>query len=130
MYLLETKDLKVHFPMKNNKKAVIKAVDGVSFKIPEGKTFGLVGESGCGKSTTARAIIRLYQPTAGEILFEGNNIAGLKGKELKEYRKNVQMVFQDPYASLNPRMTVNETIMDPMKIYHMGTKEEMQKKSA
>ena len=81
--------------MKNNKKAVIKAVDGVSFKIPEGKTFGLVGESGCGKSTTARAIIRLYQPTAGEILFEGNNIAGLKGKELKEYRKNVQMVFQD-----------------------------------
>ena len=128
MYLLETKNLKVHFPMKNNKKAVIKAVDGVSFKIPEGKTFGLVGESGCGKSTTARAIIRLYQPTAGEILFEGNNIAGLKGKELKEYRKNVQMVFQDPYASLNPRMTVNETIMDPMKIYHMGTKEEMQKR--
>lgn len=128
MYLLETNDLKVHFPMKNNKRVVIKAVDGVSFKIPEGKTFGLVGESGCGKSTTARAIIRLYQPTAGEILFGGKNIAGLKGKELKGYRKNVQMVFQDPYASLNPRMTVNETIMDPMKIYQMGTKEEMQKR--
>ncbi len=126
MYLLETNDLKVHFPMKNDKRTVIKAVDGVSFQIPEGKTFGLVGESGCGKSTTARAIIRLYQPTAGEILFGGENIAALKGKELKAYRKNVQMVFQDPYASLNPRMTVNETIMDPMKIYHLGTQEEMQ----
>lgn len=128
MYLLETNDLKVQFPMKSDKRMVIKAVDGVSFKIPEGKTFGLVGESGCGKSTTARAIIRLYQPTDGEILFRGENIAGLKGKELKEYRKNVQMVFQDPYASLNPRMTVNETIMDPMKIYHLGTTEEMQKR--
>ena len=93
MYLLETNDLKVHFPMKNNKKVVIKAVDGVSFKVPEGKTFGLVGESGCGKSTTARAVIRLYQPTGGDIMFGGKNIAHLKGKELKEYRRNVQMVF-------------------------------------
>lgn len=128
MYLLETKDLKVHFPMKNDKKVVIKAVDGVSFQIPEGKTFGLVGESGCGKSTTARAIIRLYEPASGEILFQGKNIANLKGKELKEHRRNVQMVFQDPYASLNPRMTVNQTIMDPMKIYGTGTKDEMQKR--
>ena len=80
MYLLETKDLKVHFPMKNDKKVVIKAVDGVSFQIPEGKTFGLVGESGCGKSTTARAIIRLYEPASGEILFQGKNIANLKGR--------------------------------------------------
>lgn len=128
MYLLETNNLKVHFPMKNDKKVVIKAVDGVSFRIPEGKTFGLVGESGCGKSTTARAIIRLYQPTSGEITFGEKNIANLKGKELKEYRRNVQMVFQDPYASLNPRMTVNQTIMDPMKIYKTGTQEEMQKR--
>lgn len=126
MYLLETNNLKVHFPVKNDRKTVIKAVDGVSFRIPAGKTFGLVGESGCGKSTTARAIIRLYRPTSGEVLLEGKDIAALKGKELKEYRKNVQMVFQDPYASLNPRMTVNETIIDPMKIYHTGTKEEMQ----
>ncbi len=128
MYLLETNDLKVHFPMKNNKKVVIKAVDGVSFKVPEGKTFGLVGESGCGKSTTARAVIRLYQPTGGDIMFDGKNIAHLKGKELKEYRRNVQMVFQDPYASLNPRMTVSQTIMDPMKIYKTGTAEEMQQR--
>ena len=128
MYLLETNDLKVHFPMKNNKKVVIKAVDGVSFKVPEGKTFGLVGESGCGKSTTARAVIRLYQPTGGDIMFGGKNIAHLKGKELKEYRRNVQMVFQDPYASLNPRMTVSQTIMDPMKIYKTGTAEEMQQR--
>ncbi|MDO4312126.1 MAG: ATP-binding cassette domain-containing protein [Eubacteriales bacterium] len=128
MYLLETNELKVHFPMKNDKKVVIKAVDGVSFQIPEGKTFGLVGESGCGKSTTARAIIRLYQPTGGDILFDGKNTANLKGKDLKEYRRNVQMVFQDPYASLNPRMTVNQTIMDPMKIYKAGTNEEMQRR--
>ncbi len=128
MYLLETKDLKVHFPMKNDKKVVIKAVDGVSFQVPEGKTFGLVGESGCGKSTTARAIIRLYQPTGGDVLFGGKNIANLKGRELKDYRRNVQMVFQDPYASLNPRMTVSQTIMDPMKIYKTGTNEEMQQR--
>lgn len=128
MYLLETNDLKVHFPMRNNKKVVIKAVDGVSFKVPEGKTFGLVGESGCGKSTTARAVIRLYHPTGGDIMFCGKNIANLKGKELKEYRRNVQMVFQDPYASLNPRMTVSQTIMDPMKIYKTGTDGEMQQR--
>lgn len=128
MYLLETNDLKVHFPMKNDKKVVIKAVDGVSFQVPEGKTFGLVGESGCGKSTTARAVIRLYHPTGGDIMFGGENIADLKGKELKEYRRNVQMVFQDPYASLNPRMTVSQTIMDPMKIYKTGTNDEMQQR--
>ena len=112
--------------MRGNKKVIIKAVDGVSFQIPEGHTFGLVGESGCGKSTTARMLIKLYTPTDGQILFNEQDITHLRGADLKEYRRNVQMVFQDPYASLNPRMTVAKTITDPMKIYKIGTPQEMQ----
>ena len=125
MNLVEAKDLKMHFPMRGNKKVTIKAVDGVSFDIPAGQTFGLVGESGCGKSTTARMLIKLYQPTGGQLLFDGEDATVLKGEDLHRYRRNVQMVFQDPYASLNPRMTVEKTILDPMKIHHTGTEQEM-----
>ena len=123
--LVEAKGLRMYFPMRGNKKVTIKAVDGVTFNIPKGKTVGLVGESGCGKSTTARMIIKLYDPTSGEILFEGRDTTQIKGADLEAYRRDVQMVFQDPYASLNPRMTVQETIMDPMIIHKLGTEAEM-----
>ena len=126
MNLVEAKDLKMYFPMRGDKKRVIKAVDGVSFSIPEGKTFGLVGESGYGKSTTARMLIKLYQPTDGQILFNGEDVTAIHGEDLRRYRSDVQMVFQDPYASLNPRMSVEKTIMDPMIIHHTGTPEQME----
>ena len=125
MSLVEVKDLKMHFPVKGRRGVVVKAVDGVSFEMKEGGTFGLVGESGCGKSTTARALIRLYEPTAGQILFDGQDITHSRGTELKHLRRNIQMVFQDPYASLNPRMRIGDTIMDPMRIHKTGTEKEI-----
>ena len=119
--LLEVKELKKHFPVKGAPSAPVRAVDGVSFNIEQGKTFGMVGESGCGKSTVARAIIKLCDITAGNILFEGEDITRLSSTKQKMFRKNVQMVFQDPYASLNPRMTVRRTLIDPLNIYKVGT---------
>ena len=121
-HLLEVKDLKVHFDVTKgvfSKKQIVKAVDGVDFVIDEHETFGLVGESGCGKSTLGRAIVRIYDPTSGSIVFEDEDIAKKKNKALKEYRKNMQMIFQDPYASLDPRMTVGEIIREPMDIHKM-----------
>ena len=120
--LLEVKDLKLHFPIEEGllfKKQVgaIRAVDGIDFALREGETLGLVGESGCGKSTTARAIAQLYKATSGEIIFNNKNLNNLSSRELLEERKNIQMVFQDPYASLNPRMTVGEIISEPLKVY-------------
>lgn len=120
--LLEVKDLKLHFPVEEGllfkkKVGAIRAVDGIDFIIREGETLGLVGESGCGKSTTARAIAQLYKATSGEILFNNKNLNELSTQELLEERKNIQMVFQDPYASLNPRMTVGEIISEPLKVY-------------
>ena len=117
--ILKVTDLKVHFPVAGGvfaKKQVVKAVDGLNFEIMPGETFGLVGESGCGKSTTGRAIVKIYTPTEGTVEFDGKDITKIKGKELAEFRKNVQMIFQDPYASLNPRMTVGEIIREPMDI--------------
>lgn len=126
--ILKVTDLKVHFPVAGgafSKKQVVKAVDGINFEIMPGETFGLVGESGCGKSTTGRAIVKIYTPTAGKVEFNGVDITKIKGKELSQFRKNVQMIFQDPYASLNPRMTVGEIIREPMDIHNIySTKEE------
>ena len=116
--LIEVKDLKMYFPVaanwKGHYKHVLKAVDGVSFSIEKGKTFGLVGESGCGKTTVGRCLVRLYKPTGGQILYEGTDITNLTEKELQPHRKKLQMIFQDPYSSLDPRMTVNSIIAEPL----------------
>ena len=119
--LLDVRGLKMHFPIGSSlfgdKKNYIYAVDGVDFQIQKGETLGLVGESGCGKSTTARAIAQLYKPTAGEVVLKGQDLTKLAPKDLITARKNMQMVFQDPYASLNPRMTSGDIIAEPMRIY-------------
>lgn len=115
--LLQVKDLKKYFPTKAGE---LKAVDGVSFDINRGETLGLVGESGCGKSTVGRAIIRLHEPTAGEVLFEGRDVAKLKGRQaLRQIRLDMQIVFQDPYSSLNPRMSTFDLIADPARVNHL-----------
>ena len=130
--VLKVENLKVHFPVKGGlftKKQVVKAVDGVSFEIYPRETFGLVGESGCGKSTTGRAIVKLYAPTSGTVYYHGEDVTKIKGSHLAEFRRNVQMIFQDPYASLNPRMTVGEIIREPMDIHHIfNTKEEREQR--
>lgn len=130
--VLKVENLKVHFPVKGGlftKKQVVKAVDGVSFEIYPRETFGLVGESGCGKSTTGRAIVKLYEPTSGTVYYHGEDVTKIKGSHLAEFRRNVQMIFQDPYASLNPRMTVGEIIREPMDIHHIfQTKEEREQR--
>lgn len=115
--LLKVKNLKKTFNEK------LKAVDDVSFEIFPGETFGLVGESGCGKSTTGRTLLRLETATAGEVHFEGQNILPLSQKEFKPYRKEMQIIFQDPYASLNPRMTIGDIISEPLQIHHLDQKD-------
>ncbi|MBQ9152732.1 MAG: dipeptide ABC transporter ATP-binding protein [Solobacterium sp.] len=120
--ILSVRNLKTYFDVTKglfSKKQIVKAVDDVSFDVMPNETFGLVGESGCGKTTLGRTIVKLYDPVAGSITFEGKDIANLKGKELKAYRKDMQMIFQDPYASLNPRMTVGEIIKEPMIIHNI-----------
>jgi oligopeptide transport system ATP-binding protein len=121
--LLEVKNLKVHFPVKHGLfsrvKAHVKAVDDVSFSIAPGETLGLVGESGCGKTTLGRAIVKLVEPTAGSILFEGEDIAQLSGSALRARRRKFQMIFQDPYGSLNPRMTVGQIIGEAIDIHQL-----------
>jgi len=130
--LIEVKNLKKYF-VKNKgfvKKdlEVVKAVDDVSFYIRRGETLGLVGESGCGKSTTGRTILRLYEPTSGEILYSGKDIAKLSREQMMPYRKKMQMIFQDPYASLNSRMTVSDIIGEPMDIHHLASGKERQER--
>ncbi|MDQ0338129.1 oligopeptide/dipeptide ABC transporter ATP-binding protein [Caldalkalibacillus uzonensis] len=120
-------DLKVHFPVsqrfleslvkKDSEQKVVKAVDGVSLTVREGETIGLAGESGCGKTTTAKTMVKLVEPTSGKVEFNGQDITSFKGKELKKFRKEAQMVFQDPYESLNPRFTVKQTLEEPLIIH-------------
>ena len=130
--ILKVDNLKVYFPVSNGflkKKSFVKAVDGISFDIKKGETFGLVGESGCGKSTTGRAIVKIYKPTDGMVEFEGKDVTKIKGTDIKQFKKDMQMIFQDPYASLNPRMTVGEIIREPMDIHGIyDTKEEREKR--
>ena len=126
--LYEIRDLKKHFPLTTGlifRKQVgaVHAVDGVSFDVKRGETLGLVGESGCGKSTTGRLLLRLLDPTSGSIKFEGEEIAGIKPKQLVEFRRDAQMIFQDPYSSLNPRKTVGSIISEPFSIHNMKTGE-------
>ncbi|PKM55324.1 MAG: peptide ABC transporter ATP-binding protein [Firmicutes bacterium HGW-Firmicutes-5] len=119
--LLEIKGLKKYFTVKHSmvesKRKYLKAVDGISFVINKGETFGLVGESGCGKSTTGRAIVRLYEPTGGKIIYDGEDITNISHKEMLKYRKRIQMIFQDPYASLNTRMTIADIIGEGLDIH-------------
>lgn len=118
--LIEIKNLKKYFPVSQGffgKTAYVQAVDDVSFSIQKGETLGLVGESGCGKSTTGRTIIRLYDPTAGEIIFKGTELGRLTQAQMKPYRKDIQMIFQDPYASLNARMTVGDIVGEAFDIH-------------
>ncbi|MCM1257900.1 MAG: dipeptide ABC transporter ATP-binding protein [Roseburia sp.] len=117
-YLVEVKDLKEYFPVRTGffEKTMLKAVDGVSFQIKPGETLGLVGESGCGKTTVGRTLLHLYKPTGGQILFEGEEVTE---KNINEYRKKMQMVFQDPYSSLNPRMTVEDIIGEPLDVHKL-----------
>jgi oligopeptide transport system ATP-binding protein len=122
--LLEVNNLKKHFPIKGGvfSKTIgfVYAVDGVSFTLHKGETLGLVGESGCGKSTTGRTILRLIEPTAGEIIFEGQNITNIDKGEMRALRREMQIIFQDPYASLNPRMTVGSIVGEPLEIHKIA----------
>lgn len=128
--VLDVRDLKMHFPLTRGvvlQRTVgyVRAVDGVSFSIERGQTLGLVGESGSGKTTIGRAIVRLYKPTAGKIVFGGQDLATLEGEPLRRVRQRVQMIFQDPYASLNPRFTIGSLIAEPMRIYAFGSQQEI-----
>jgi oligopeptide transport system ATP-binding protein len=126
--LLEVRDLKMWFPIMRGvlqkHVADVKAVDGLNFDVHQGETLGLVGESGCGKSTTGRAILQLYKPTAGSVLFEGHDLVTIKGEDLRKMRRRMQMIFQDPYASLNPRMTVGSIVAEPLEVHNIGSKAE------
>jgi oligopeptide transport system ATP-binding protein len=120
--LLEVRRLEMHFPVSegivlSRKVGSVKAVDGVDFSIRRGETMGLVGESGCGKTTTGRCILRLERPTSGQILFDGTDVSGLERKELVALRRRMQVIFQDPYSSLNPRMKVGDIIAEPIKVH-------------
>ena len=126
--LLEVQGLKMWFPIRRGilQRHVgdVKAVDGLNFDVHQGETLGLVGESGCGKSTTGRAILQLYKPTEGHVIFEGQDLTQVKGDDLRKMRRRMQMIFQDPYASLNPRMTVGGIVAEPLEVHNIGTKAE------
>ena len=126
--LLTVENLKMHYPVRGGvflrTRAVCKAVDGVGFSLGPGETLGLVGESGCGKSTVAKSVVRLLKPTAGHIIFEGNDITNAGSRELRAFRREMQMVFQDPAESLNPRHTIGQILEEPFVIQKTGTRNE------
>ncbi len=124
---VEVQDLKKHFPLKQGR--ILKAVDGVSFSIKKGQTLGLVGESGCGKTTLGRTVIRIYDPTSGSIRIGGKDITSIKGREYKEFTSHAQMIFQDPYASLDTHMTTYEIISEGMTIHNMYTPAERKERA-
>jgi oligopeptide transport system ATP-binding protein len=131
--LVDVQDLKMHFPITKGlilqrKIGAIRAVDGISFSINRGETLGLVGESGCGKSTTGRAILQLHRPTAGHVYFEDSDLTKLRGEDLRKMRRNMQIIFQDPYASLNPRMTVGSIVSEPLSVHGLAKGKELQER--
>jgi len=133
--LVDVQNLQIHFPVMagfliQRKVAENKAVDGITFNVKKGETVGLVGESGCGKSTTGRAILQLYKPTGGKVIFDGKDMATLRGEEMRLMRRRMQMVFQDPYASLNPRMSVRDIIGEPLLIHKLGSTAERRERVA
>jgi len=137
---IEIRDLSKHFPVKDqsasfsalnpfsSRHALLRAVDGVSFFIRKGETLGLVGESGCGKSTVARCLLRLLEPTRGKIFFENTDLTGLKGESLRLLRKAIQMIFQDPMASLNPRLSVRQVLEEPLRLHETLTGKEREER--
>jgi oligopeptide transport system ATP-binding protein len=130
--LLSVEDLKMHFPIYKGlfKRQIgaVHAVDGISFVVHRGETLGLVGESGCGKSTTGRAILQLYRPTSGKVNFDGSNLIELRGENLRIMRRKMQMIFQDPYASLNPRMSIGEIVGEPLIVHNIATGKEVEER--
>ena len=133
--LLEVEDLKVYFPIRSGvlidrHVGDVKAVDGVSFDVKRGETLGLVGESGCGKTTVGRTVLRLYEPTEGRVVFDGVDVGSLGGAELRKLRRRMQMVFQDPYSSLNPRQNVGSIVGEPLQIHGIASGRDMEKKVA
>jgi len=132
--VVDVRDLKMHFPLTRglilqHVVGYVRAVDGISFSIERGKTLGLVGESGSGKTTIGRTIVRLYKPTSGQILFNDVDLATLEGEQLRQVRQRVQMIFQDPYASLNPRFTIGSLISEPMYIYKVASSKEIRERT-
>jgi oligopeptide transport system ATP-binding protein len=130
--LLNVDHLVMHFPilkgLLQRQVGAVHAVDGISFDIRKGETFGLVGESGCGKSTTGRAILQLYRPTSGHVYFGDIDLTTIKGEELRKMRRRMQMIFQDPYASLNPRMSISEIVGEPLLVHELAKPSEIQEK--
>ena len=131
--LLQVKNLKKYFQISsgmlfNRQKRYVKAVDDISFEVYDGETLGLVGETGCGKTTVARTLLQLYRPTSGQILFDGINLTELPENEMRKIRSRMQMIFQDPYASLNPRMTVGSIISAPLDVHTQMSRNEKREK--
>ncbi len=131
MDIIDVVELRKYFPVKAGafmKRGSLKAVDGVTFSVKQGNVFSLVGESGCGKSTVARMVLKLIKPTGGDVLFKGSKVSELEGESLRAFRKSVQIIFQDPFASLNPRMTVSDALSEPLKIHKIVPRGEIKEK--